>query len=440
MATVNKASLRAEFDALKVRFEALCAAGKMSAESRALVDALLMLFELLMAVFMEKHTAKNPANSSLPPSQSPDDATARTRPGAKSKGPASNEARAANTRARTYVTELRVDACARCGEDLTDTACTGQERRSLVDIEFVKVVRHADADIKHCPRCHTETRARFPDTMPGPLQYGPGVKAYVVHLLVAQMLSLKRVAQSMHTLIGQRLSEATLLGYLAQLHHALDEWERHAIERLLLAPAMHVDETSLRVDRKNHWIHVYSAGTLTVKRLHPKRGCEAIEAIGIIPRYGGVAVHDCWASYLSYAHCDHGLCGAHLLRELTFIVDAHDYAWAKRMKRLLLDACHTVVQRDDKTLSEDEYKTVQKRYRTILTQGEKELPPIPPRQKGQRGKVAKSDAHNLWERMKKHETAVLRFAKHPDVAFTNNRAERDLRMSKVKQKVSGCFR
>ena len=440
MATVNKASLRSEFDALNARFESLCAEGKMPPESRALVDALLMLFELLMAVFMEKHTPKSSANSALPPSQSPDDATARTRAGAKGKGPASNEARAANTRTRTYVTELRVESCARCGEDLTDTACTGRERRTLVDIVFEKVVRHADAEIKHCPRCHVETRARFPAEMPGPLQYGPGIKAYVVHLLIAQMLSLKRVAHSMHALIGQLLSEATLLGYIAQLHQALAEWEHHAIERLLAQPAMHVDETSLRVDRNNHWIHVYSAGTLTVKCLHRKRGREAIEAIGILPRYAGVAVHDCWASYLSYAHCDHALCGAHLLRELTFIVDAHDYAWAKRMKRLLLHACHEVAQRDDKTLSEREYKAVQKRYRTILTQGEKELPPIPPRQKGQRGKVAKSDAHNLWERMKKHESAVLRFAKHPHVAFTNNRAERDLRMSKVKQKVSGCFR
>ena len=149
-------------------------------------------------------------------------------------------------------------------------------------------------------------------------------------------------------------------------------------------------------------------------------------------------LHRHW--YLSYTHCDHALCGAHLLRELAFIVDAHGYAWAKRMKRLLLGACHQVSKRDDKTLTPSEYKALQKRYRTILTQGARELPPIPPRQNGQRGKVAKSDAHNLWERMQKHETAVLRFAKHPDVAFTNNRAERDLRMAKVKQKVSGCFR
>ena len=120
-----------------------------------------------------------------------------------------------------------------------ETAESGSphERRTLIDIVFEKVVRHVDAQIKHCARCHTETRARFPHEMPGPLQYGSGIKAYVVHLLIAQMLSVKRVAQSVHALIGQLLSEATLLGYLAQLHHALAEWEHHAIERLLAMPA-----------------------------------------------------------------------------------------------------------------------------------------------------------------------------------------------------------
>ena len=187
-------------------------------------------------------------------------------------------------------------------------------------------------------------------TMPGALQYGPGLKAYVVHLLVAQMLSLKRVAQSVQTLIGQTISEATLLNYILLLHHALADWERRTIEQLLAMPAMHVDETSLRVERKNYWIHVYCAGELTLKCLHAKRCCEAIDAIGIIPRYGGGAVvHDCWTSYLSYAQCEHGLCGSHLLRELTFIVDAHGYAWARLMKGLLQDTCHRVSQRKDRT-------------------------------------------------------------------------------------------
>jgi hypothetical protein len=254
------------------------------------------------------------------------------------------------------------------------------------------------------------------------------------------MLSLRRVQQSIQTLIGQAISEATILKYVLQLHQALEPWERSAVERLLSAPAMHVDETSLRVDKKNHWIHVCSAEDITLKLVHPKRGQEAMEDIGVIPRYTGVIIHDCWASYLAYEHCGHGLCGAHLLRELTFVVDANGYAWAGNMKRLLQQACLLVSKRKRKKLTRREYANLQKRYRNILTRGEKELPPVPPRQNGKRGRIAKSDAHNLWGRLKIYENSVLLFANEPHVAFTNNRAERDLRMSKVKQKVSGCFR
>jgi len=143
---------------------------------------------------------------------------------------------------------------------------------------------------------------------------------------------------------------------------------------------------------------------------------------------------------LSYEHCDHGLCGAHLLRELTFIIDANQYAWAKNMKNLLQKTCHAVSQSDDKCLEETAYNRLQKHYRNLLTRGEKEMPPILPKAAGKRGKMAKSDAHNLLERLRKYESAVLLFAKNPQVAFTNNRSERDLRMAKVKQKVSGCFR
>jgi transposase len=440
MASVNQQSLREEFDTLKARFERLCAEGKMAAESRALFQALLMLFELLMAVFMERRAVKDSRNSSKPSSQTPKDETAASRPGANGKGKAQNDIRSGNTRTIETIQVVPVNECETCGEDLTDTPCYARERRTRIDIIFEKVVSHVDAEIKQCPRCQAPTKGRFPADMPGPLQYGPGIKAYVLNLLIAQMLSLKRVQQSIQTLIGQMISEASLLNYVMQLHHALAHWEQSAIEQLMVMPALHVDETSLRVDKRNHWIHVCSAGEVTLKFLHPNRGREAIEAIGVIPRYGGVVIHDCWASYLAYKHCDHGLCGSHLLRELTFIVDTHGYAWAANMKRLLQETCYRVAKRKRKKLTQAEYQNLQKRYRNILTRGEKELPPIPPRQNGKRGRIAKSDAHNLWERLKQHESAVLLFAKLPDVAFTNNRAERDLRMSKVKQKVSGCFR
>ena len=418
MASVNKESLREEFGALKERFGRLCTDGKVSAESRALFEALLMLLQVLMAVFMEKNTPKNSTNSSRPSSQTQKDNTALTRPGTHGKGKELTESRSGNTRTVESVDLSPVSFCEECGEDLHKVRCKGHERRTQIDIVFEKVVTHIDAEIKSCPHCGTETRGSFPDAFCGPLQYGAGIKAYALNLLIAQMLSLKRVQQSLETLLGQVISEATILKYVLALHLALENWEKVAIERLLTLPALHVDETSLRVDKKNQWIHVCSGGEITLKFLHEKRGTEAMQAIGVIPRYGGVIVHDCWASYLAYEHCGHGLCGAHLLRELTFIVEADGYSWAKNMKRLLQETCVLVAQRKRKTISARQYENLQKRYRNILTRGEQELPPVPARQSGKRGRIAKSDAHNLWERLKTHETAVLLFARNPHVPFT----------------------
>ena len=440
MPSVNKQSLREEFTALKERFGQLSSDGKVGAESRALIEALLMLMQVLMAVFMEKNTPKSSANPSKPSSRSEKDDSALSHPGTHPKGKAYDPSRSANTRTVETVEVSKVGFCENCGEDLRQVRPRGHERRTQIDIVFEKVLSHVDAEVKSCPHCGGETRAPFPESFSGPVQYGSGIKAYVLNLLLAQMIALKRVQQSIHTLIGQLISEATILKYVLQLHLALERWERVSIERILTHPAMHVDETSIRVDKRNHWIHVCSAGDITLKFVHEKRGLEAMTAIGIIPKYGGVIVHDCWASYLSYAHCGHGLCGAHLLRELTFIVESNGYAWAKNMKRLLQQTCARVSRRKRKRLTPHEYEALQQHYRNILTRGERELPPIPAKHNGKRGRVAKSDAHNLWERLKDHETAVLLFAKDSNVPFTNNRAERDLRMSKVKQKVSGCFR
>lgn len=437
---VNRQSLREEFDRLKAEFEQMSTAGNMSAETRTLFNALLMLFEVLMAIFMEKSTRKGSGNSSIPSSQTGKDDTATTRPGSKSKGPAQNEARSSHSRTVETTEVVPVDACAHCGADLSDTPSHPRQRRTLIDILFEKVVHHVEVEVKDCAQCQRQTKGRFPVDMPGPLQYGNGIKAYVLNLLIAQMVSLDRVQKSLKTLIDVVISPATILKFVCRLNAALERWEASAIEELRSMPTLHADETSLRVDQKNHWIHVYSGGDITVKCLHRKRGCEAIDDIGIIPRYGGVVVHDCWASYLSYDHCGHALCGSHLLRELQFIIDSNQYAWAKNMKRLLQETCAEVAARQSKQLTAREYQALQKRYRNILTRGSKELPPIPARAKGKRGRIAKSDAHNLWERLKRYEQAVLIFAKESHVPFTNNRAERDLRMSKVKQKVSGCFR
>ena len=211
-----------------------------------------------------------------------------------------------------------------------------------------------DAEIKQCPNCGSMVKGPFPADMHGPLQYGEGLKALVVNLLICQMVALNRVQKLVNSLIGELISEATLLRFVFRLYHALEVWELQATERLIKAPAIHVDETSMRVDKKNYWIHVYSAGDITLKFLHRKRGKEAIEAINIIPRYAGKIIHDCWSSYLSYDHCEHGLCGSHLLRDLTFIIETNGYAWARNMKRLLQETCAKVSNSPEKKLNERE--------------------------------------------------------------------------------------
>jgi transposase len=439
MGTINKTSLREEADRIKIEFDQMAKNGKLDSECKVLFKSMIILINLLISIFLEKKIIKTSKNSSKPPSQTEKDESS-TNKGTNGKGKNETKATASNTRTVETTTIAPVSQCNVCGHDLTKTACQHYERRTKIDIIFEKTVEHVDAEVKQCPRCNSTVKGVFPDNMPGPLQYGSGLKAYIINLLICQMVSLNRVQKMIKSIIGELLSEATLLKFILRFHEALAVWEFKAKTELLQSAAMNVDETSLRVDKKNHWIHVYSSGDITLKFLHRRRGTEAIEKINIIPRYHGTIIHDCWSPYLTYNHCDHALCGSHLTRELTCAIEANEYKWASNMNNLLLETCKKVSKRKYKKLSNKEYADLQKRYRNIITRGGKELPEIPPRPNGKRGKIAKSDAHNLWERLRDYESAVLLFALKPEVSFTNNRAERDLRMSKVKQKVSGCFR
>lgn len=440
MATLDKQSVREEFDRLKSDFKALSKGKHVSTELRVIVNGLIMLMEVILSIFLEKTTKKTKNNSGKPPSQTDKDESALGTHGSKGKGKTENHSIAANTRTIESTTTIPAEYCDQCGESLKDTPCRCIERRTKIDIVFEKQVEHYDAQVKDCPNCHAQVKGPFPDDLKGPLQYGHGIKAFAICLLVTQMVALKRAQNMLKTLIGKVISQATLLSYIMHLYTALEPWEISAKETLLKQHSIHTDETSLRADKKNYWIHVYASGDTTLKCLHRKRGTEAMEDIHIIPRYGGVIVHDCWASYLSYEHCSHGLCGSHILRELTFVIESNGYRWAKNIKSLLQEACVQVTKSKRKRLSQKQYARLQRRYRNILTRGEAELPPIAKKTSGRRGKIAKSDAHNLFERLLTHGEAVLLFARDSHVAFTNNRAERDLRMAKVKQKVSGCFR
>jgi hypothetical protein len=440
MPTINKQSVREEFDRLKSEFEKLSKNKKMSPEAVTLFSGLMMLLNLMFSIFLEKTTKKTSRNSNIPSSQTQKDESSKDTPKTNAKGRAEKTTIAANTRTVETTELIPVEQCSYCGEILSNVSCKCHERRIRIDIIFEKTVEHVDAEIKECPSCLKTVKAAFPEYLKGPLQYGDGIKAFVVQLLIIQMLSLNRAQKMLTALVGAVISEATMLSYIMRVFFALEQWEEDAKTMLIEQPYINSDETSMRVDKKNYWVHSYSSADITLKLLHRKRGKEAIEKLNIIPRYGGVLIHDCWSSYLSYENCLHGLCGSHLLRELTYIIDSNDYAWAKNMKKLLQEYCSKVSRMKSKRLSKKEYGRFQKRYRNILTRAEKELPPIPEVKEKKRGKVAKSDAHNLWERFSKYEAEILLFAKLSYVPFTNNRAERDLRMSKVKQKVSGCFR
>ncbi len=189
-----------------------------------------------------------------------------------------------NVRTKETVTIAKAETCDVCGAALDQTPCREHERRTKIDIIFEKVMNQVDAEIKECPNCTATVKGDFPEDMPGPLQYGNGLKAFAIHLIISQMVALNRVQKQISAMIGTVISEATLLKFVWRLYQALEKWEAKSIESILQAPSIHVDETSFRVDQKNHWIHVYSSGGTTLKLLHRKRGKEAMVDLNIIPR------------------------------------------------------------------------------------------------------------------------------------------------------------
>lgn len=442
MPTVNKESLRNQFNQAKLSAELLTAQGKVAPETQALITTLIMLMELVMAVFLEKMTKKTKSNSGVPPSSTSkeNDVSEESHQGAKSKGPNLSKNDFSNAKTIETIDRVQVLNCDCCGEDLTDIDAVTVERRTRIDLYFEKVVEHQETEKKTCSRCKNTIQSQFGPRFQHMKQYGSGLQAFIVDLLCSQMVSLKRVQQLLASVMGEVLSESTLLKYVLKLHRALEVWEKQAIEALLKSKAMHVDETSMRVDKKNYWVHVCSAGLITVKQLHRKRGKEAMDEHNIIPRYSGVIVHDCWASYFKYDSCDHGLCGAHIIRELSFVIESNEYLWAKRMRKLLLLTCKSVARQQNKKLSQRRYQYILSCYNEILKQGQTEMPSQPVITEKKRGRVAKTDAENLHDRLTKYQISVLLFATNEHVPFTNNQAERALRMGKVKQKVSGSFR
>jgi transposase len=340
------------------------------------------------------------------------------------------------------ITQLQVDRCEACQQDLQAVVACGRERRQVVDLPSPHlVVREYQAEQKQCPQCQHITRAAFPAGVQAPIQYGPNVGATAVYLVEQQLLPLARACEVMRDLLGVQMSEGTVWELIKRCAGQLAPVEQQIIEALIHSEVIHQDETGLDVEGRRHWMHVTCTPTLTHYHVDKSRGQAALEAIGILPQFTGISIHDGWGSYFLY-DCQHAACIVHLLRDLVFLAEEQAVGWAADLKELLLDMKQATDQAREQAkpwLDPLEVIDWEARFLELLDEGDRLHPHAvgPP---GRRGRCKQSAARNLLDRLRKRQQAVLAFLEDLRVDFDNNLAERDLRMVKVQQKVSGCFR
>jgi transposase len=332
--------------------------------------------------------------------------------------------------------------CSVCRQDLADVAVVRQERRQVVDLPPIKVrvVEH-QVQTKCCPRCGTETTGVFPAEVAAPVQYGPGVATVGVYLTQEQLLPWQRTSAVLAEVFGCPIAEGTLEKAVATCHGQLAEVEAAIKAGIIQASVAHFDETRVNLAGKTNWLHAASTAHLTFYAPHPKRGQEAFDAIGLLPLFRGRAVHDGWGSYWQYATCAHALCNGHHLRELTFGEEELGQIWARDLKKLLREIKQTVetARTQGRTeLAEEVKREFATHYDTILAEGLQANPPPAPT--GRRGRPKRGKAGSLVDRLIAHKEPTLAFMDDFAVPFDNNLVERDIRMTKVREKISGCFR
>lgn len=312
----------------------------------------------------------------------------------------------------------------------------GFEARQIVDFSISTCITEYRAEILLDSKGKRHI-ASFPDFVKRPIQYGPKTKATAVYLSQYQLIPYQRIADYFSQQVGFNLSPGSIVNFNREAYEALSTFDKIAKEKLINTPCLNADETGIRVDNKKIWLHTACNDKWTHFATHEKRGAEAMNAIGIMPKFKGIMCHDHWKSYYRY-DCQHALCNAHHLRELKWSFEEDSQAWAEKMSMLLNRINKKVIQSEG-MLSYRQIQYYKKAYNKILISAEKECP-APKRKKGQKGRLKKSKSRNLLERLLDYREDVLRFMTHKSVPFTNNQSENDLRMTKVQQKISGCFR
>jgi transposase len=414
-------------------------------ENTALRDQVARLSERISV--LEAQLAKDSHNSHLPPSSDRFHRQPKSLRKKSGKQPGGQSGHAGTTLKLSETPDLvivhPVDHCQHCQRDLREVASLAVERRQVIDLppKRVLVIEH-QAHQKCCPACQQISLAAFPDDVRAPVQYGAAIGAVGVYLVQQQLLPYERACEVVEDLLGPSMSVGTLQGLVERCAKQLAPVEQQIKAALSRAEVLHQDETGLYVAGKRQWMHVSATEQLTHYAVHPKRGKAALDAIGILRDFAGVSVHDGWRSYWQY-RCQHALCNVHHLRELTFLYEEQQQAWAGEMQELLLDSKAAVEQgraEGRSSLHPLEVADWKARYGALLAEGYQANPPDPPPESGRRGRRKQSAARNLLDRLSKHQEAVLLFLDRFTVPFDNSLAERDIRMVKVQQKVSGCFR
>ena len=394
---------------------------------------------------LEARLRMDSTNSSRPPSsdgyaKKPNRAQRRAEGRSQGKQPGAPGSHLARVATPDSVVVHRPERCGDCGAGLGRAPVEGVEARQVFELPpTALVVTEHRAERRRCG-CGSLNRAAFPVGVGAPTQYGPGVRALVAYLCAHQHLPYDRTAQLLADCFGAPVSTGTLVGIMASAAAVLAGFRETVRSQLAAAPLAHFDETGARVAGSLHWVHSASTAALTHYGVHPRRGRAAMEASGVLPGFGGVAVHDGFLPYKGWP-CTHALCNAHHLRELSGAAEAPGQGWAGDMAALLLEIKGAVDQAKGAgaaALAPRALARYRRRYRAILAAGHV-ANPVPVRT-GRRGPIGRSKPANLLARLDRFRDDVLRFAADFGVPFDNNQAERDIRMVKLQQKISGSWR
>lgn len=417
---------------LKSNFEHL--RGQMSSEVEILFSMMFQLFEVLIKSMPTKKATSS--NSGLPPSQDPFRKKKKKSIGSKKVGgqPGHNGSSLNMSTTPDKIIIHKASECNQCGINIENVSVDNVSRHQIIDIQFTKIITEHHVEHKTCFCGHHQAH---PSAHTAPVQYGPGLKATAVELNQVQCIPFKRCAEFFQQKFSISMSPATLVSFARQASSRLLLWEEDVKKDLLSSSVLHADETGININTKTWWVHVLSNNTATLMIPHQRRGIEGMIETEILPYFHGILSHDFWSSY-SHFDVVHAPCHSHLQRELTRIFEDHGQKWAKDLADLLLDANN---QRDhqDGILTYEQITFFDTQYSRLVTIGKK-LNPSKKERTGQRGRIGQDYPRRLLNRLIKHRDWVLIFLYDPLVPFTNNQAERDIRMLKVQQKVSGYFK